>query len=151
MGIVRVVFLWGDCIWWQVGVVIFDCQYWIIGVGYNGMMLGGLSCLMGDCFCGRYCRVFSVDFFGFIELCLCGVLWFCFSVVVFGLLYDIGLGVCIVSYVEQLVLVDVEVRYWLSGVFMYVIEELCDGCLKQIKNMIEIVEIVWLERVIWLR
>jgi len=34
---------------------------------------------------------------------------------------------------------------------MYVTEEPCGGCLKQIKNTTEIVEIAWPERVIRLR
>ena len=151
LGIAAAVAQRGDCTRRRVGAVILDRQHRIIGAGYNGTMPGGPSCLKGDCPRGRHRRAFTDNPLGPIELCACGVPWPCPNAVAPGSSYDTGPGACIASHAEQSALADVEARYRLNGATMYVTEEPCGGCLKQIKNTTEIVEIAWPERVIRLR
>lgn len=152
----------GDCTRRKVGAVILDRRHRFVAAGYNGTEPGGKSCLKGECPRGRHYRIECVcgachdaecagpgvcesrhwcD--GEVPGCVCGEVWPCRWAVEPGSSYDTGPGACIASHAEQNALADVEARYRLAGATMYVTEEPCDGCLKQIRNTTEIARIVW--------
>jgi dCMP deaminase len=141
----------------------------VIGAGYNGTAPGGRSCLKGECPRGRHFRledpyfqtctyraehrgprVGDVAFCSqcvFLFKCSCGKEWEavsgCEESVDPGSSYDTGPGSCHASHAEQNALADVEARYRLEGATMYVTEEPCGGCLKQIRNTTPVARIIW--------
>ena len=168
LGVARAVSLRGDCTRRQVGACILDADHRIIGAGFNGTWPGGPSCLKGECPRGRHYRL--AEAYGkacqicpsgdpeydwvcsdcyFLFKCACGKEWSseggCEDSVEPGSSYDTGPGICGASHAEQNALADVESRYRLDGATMYVTDEPCQGCVKQIKNTTRIARIVWPE------
>jgi len=62
-----------------------------------------------------------------------------------GSSYDTGPGACIASHAEQNALADVTAPERLKGATMYVTEEPCAGCVRQVRNTTDIAAIVWPE------
>lgn len=161
LGIAAAIASRGDCTRRRVGACILDRQHRVIGAGYNGTEPGGRSCLKGDCPRGRHYSVgclcggchdgecTSSDDCGLdgcgdpVPQCACGGSWPCENAVEPGSSYDTGPGACVASHAEQTALADVEARYRLAGATMFVTEEPCEGCTKQIRNTTEIARIVW--------
>lgn len=135
-----------DCTRRRVGAVIVEPhRHRVIGLGYNGAEPGGPSCLKGGCPRGRhYPRLERwPDGSTRIDVCACGKDWPCPDAVPPGSSYDTGPGVCIASHAEQNALADVTSPERLTGATMYVTEEPCGGCVRQVRNTTEITAIVW--------
>ena len=163
LGIAQAVAERGDCTRRRVGAVIIEPhRHRIVGAGYNGTEPGGLSCLKGECPRGRHYRLEKP--YGrlchrcaesgqvctectFFFKCACGKRWHsengCEDSVLPGSSYDSGPGVCIASHAEQNALADAGSSERLKGAVMYVTELPCAGCVRQIRNTTDIVEIVW--------
>lgn len=152
-----------DCTRRKVGaVIIASDRHNIIGAGYNGAGPGGPSCLKGECPRGRHyaagCQcggchdelcagpaACDKDFYC-VEpqpKCGCGNAWPCEEAVPPGSSYDTGPGTCIATHAEQNALAFVTSPERLKGATMYVTEEPCAGCVRQIRNTTEITAIVW--------
>lgn len=150
-----------DCTRRKVGAVIVEPhRHRVIGLGYNGSEPGGPSCLKGECPRGRHFRrpepyryecKWRLHEDGFcsectyLYRCACGNEWPCVDAVPPGSSYDTGPGACIASHAEQNALADVTAPERLPGSTMYVTEEPCGGCVRQIRTTTEIVAIVWPE------
>lgn len=137
-----------DCTRRRVGAVIIEPRrHLVIGVGYNGGMPGGPSCLKGHCPRGRHYpgKERWPDGNTRIDVCACGEDWPCPHAVLPGSSYDTGPGVCIASHAEQNALANVTAPERLAGATMYVTAEPCAGCVRQVTNTTEIVAIVWPE------
>lgn len=156
-----------DCTRRKVGAVIVEPhRHRVIGLGYNGTEPGGPSCLKGECPRGRHFRrqepyfqrcpwdeahngpwrpgdhsFCSECIFDF--LCACGKEWPCEDAVPPGSSYDTGPGVCINGHAEQNAQANVTMPEWMRGATMYVTEEPCGGCVRQIRTTTEIVAIIW--------
>lgn len=137
-----------DCTRRKVGAVIIEpVRHRIIGAGYNGAEPGGPSCLKGECPRGRHYQTSlgTLPDGGpwLSSVCACGNPWPCADAVPPGSSYDTGPGTCIASHAEQNALADVTSPERLRGATMYVTEEPCAGCVRQIRNTTEIAAIVW--------
>lgn len=148
-----------DCTRRKVGAVIIEPdRHDIIGAGYNGAEPGGPSCLKGECPRGRHFRQvepydrecghclddghFCSDC-RYLFKCACGNTWPCPESVPPGSSYDTGPGTCIASHAEQNALARVASPERLKGATMYVTEEPCAGCMRQIRNTTPITRVVW--------
>lgn len=155
-----------DCTRRKVGAVIIEpVRHRIIGAGYNGAEPGGPSCLKGECPRGRHYKtgpgpskgLCSCEVRGWArgathhplclayeyDVCACGKEWPCSEAVAPGSSYDTGPGTCIASHAEQNALADVTSPERLRGATMYVTEEPCAGCVRQVRNTTDIAAIVW--------
>jgi dCMP deaminase len=148
-----------DCTRRRVGAVIIEPQrHRVIGLGYNGSEPGGPSCLKGECPRGRHFRQaepyqrecgFCGDSDSFCSECrylfncACGNTWPCSESVPPGSSYDTGPGACINGHAEQNAQANVTSPEWLKGATLYVTEEPCGGCVRQIRTTTEIAAIVW--------
>jgi dCMP deaminase len=154
-----------DCTRRRVGAVIIEPnRHNIIGAGYNGTEPGGPSCLKGDCPRGKHYRLADpyrrvcancgdsddpdrVEQFcpecHWLFRCACGEEWPCSQSVPPGSSYDTGPGACIASHAEQNALASVTSPERLPGSTMYVTEEPCAGCVRQVRNTTGIAAIVW--------
>lgn len=151
-----------DCTRRRVGAVIIEpLRHWITGAGYNGTEPGGPSCLKGECPRGRHFRVeepyerhcpgcgsdgasFCSECVYFFK-CACGKEWQpgtgCEDSVMPGASYDTGPGACINGHAEQNA--QAAATSSLAGATMYVTDEPCGGCVRQIRVTTEIAAIVW--------
>lgn len=118
LGIAEAVSARADCRRRKVGAVIVDVEKRIVSTGYNGAYPGGPSCLAGDC-----PRAFST--------------------VVSGSSYDTGPGVCHAVHGEMNAILFAD-RERLRGATLYITDEPCDGCRKQIRST-PIHKVVWPE------
>lgn len=142
-------------------MIIEPHRHRIIGAGYNGSEPGGPSCLKGECPRGRHYRqpepyrricawcdapdgVVCTECQDLFK-CACGNEWPCPEAVPPGSSYDTGPGACIASHAEQNALADVTAPERLKGATMYVTEEPCAGCVRQVRNTTDIAAIVWPE------
>jgi dCMP deaminase len=137
----------GDCTRRKVGALIVGPDKRIWGMGYNGTYSGGPSCLAGDCPRGRhyatpnpYWSAGAPD-----HLCACGQPWPCPDAVEPGSSYDTGPGACIATHAEMNAKNDALRRSGgdLDGCQLYVSEEPCEGCIRELRNSTRIGLIHW--------
>lgn len=145
-----------DCTRRKVGACIVEPRrHLVIGLGYNGTEPGGPSCLKGECPRGRHfqTRLGALpDGKPWLSgKCACGNSWPCDDSVPPGSSYDTGPGACINGHAEQNAQANVTSPALLKGATMYVTEEPCGGCIRQIRTTTEILAIVWPEGRIDLR
>lgn len=100
-----------DCTRRKVGAVIFDPQWRVLSVGYNGAEPGGPSCLAGECPRGLMTS----------------------TQVVPGSSYDTGAGSCIAIHAEMNAMLYADPLRRQGG-FMAVSCEPCDGCWRPVKG-----------------
>jgi dCMP deaminase len=136
----------GDCTRRKVGALIVGPDKRIWGMGYNGTYSGGPSCLDGDCPRGRH---YEKAIPGVAELigshCACGRYWPCPDAVAPGSSYDTGPGTCIATHAEMNAKNDALRRSGgdLDGCQLYVSEEPCEGCIRELRNSTKIGLIHW--------
>ena len=115
-----------DCTRRQVGAVIVDLNRRIIGTGYNGGPMNGLSCLAGECPRGLLTKEQLPSY------------------VDGNSNFDSGPGACIAIHAEinALLYSDVSLR---QGATLYSTDEPCANCWKQISNS-GIATVMWPDR-----
>jgi dCMP deaminase len=151
LGIARAVATRGDCTRRKVGAVLLSAGHDVIGIGYNGAWSGGPSCLAGECPRGRHYRAAHLAMRGVAPsaypdgraVCACGNAWPCPDAVSPGSSYDTGPGQCIASHAEQNCLARVGQPWRIPGSTLYVTDQPCEGCVKQIRNTTQIAAICW--------
>jgi dCMP deaminase len=146
----------GDCTRRKVGALIVGPDKRIWGMGYNGTYSGGPSCLAGDCPRGRhyktdtparrnYALCQGVMVYDSVDICGCGNVWPCPDAVDPGSSYDTGPGTCIATHAEMNAKNDALRRSGgdLDGCQLYVSEEPCEGCIRELRNSTKIGLIHW--------
>jgi dCMP deaminase len=133
----------GDCTRRKVGALIVGPDKRIWGMGYNGTYSGGPSCLAGDCPRGRHYLAYAIEPMG--DMCACDSPWPCPDAVEPGSSYDTGPGACIATHAEMNAKNDALRRSGgdLDGCQLYVSEEPCEGCIRELRNSTRIGLIHW--------
>lgn len=135
LGIADAVSARGDCTRRQVGAVLADPEtHDLIETGYNGPPAGMPGCLSaGACPRGRHYQLGLCS-------CACGKLWPCDEAVAPGSSYDTGPGACIAIHAELNCLLRAGRRA--RGMYLYVTETPCDGCMKAIRGA-GVMRVIW--------
>lgn len=119
LGIAEAVSRRGDCTRRRVGAVLFDSEWRVLSVGYNGTEPGGKSCLRGECPRGRMST----------------------QEVAPGSSYDTGPGACISIHAELNSLLYSDPLRRVGGTLAITCAP-CDGCLRVIKGS-GVARVIW--------